>query len=751
MIYWVSPEQIKMCTKIVFKIYDHKNSIIDGDWDKKVCSFEEGTMFYSSFKRRLAGDPWEEIEYYKHNVGLIAEGEIRWGCSTAEDFLARCKGLDTIYDNIKQFGFCQTDINDFISVAVDRNGKLLLCNGRHRLTFAKLLKLEAIPIKIIVRHTKWVEFCEQVKGYTNVPGRGGKIYAPIDHPEFTHWPTRHTGRSSIIIDNMLPSSKTVLDIGTHWGYFPTILEKLGKKCVGVEYLQEQLFFLYKLKKANDASFEIISEDIFDYIGDGKKFDSVLALAIFHHFLKTKQLHSKLIHLLNSLEMKEMFLLTHSVNEPQMKEAYIDYGPEEFAEFITKHSCLDVYREIGDFKGRKLYHISQSKNVDLYPQPIQDFRIIFIAFVNATYPQIFKKVDGQIRGLKANHPNSHCIVLGTGNDSVDTSGYDFDFIDLRDFKDGYAQRGIIAAQMLKRLSPDIIYMRYPPADAGIEFITRNFDNVIFEHQTIELDELCVTNTNAFLNELAFGSTCIQRSLGGIGVTNEIVSYERRRASKVKSFRVMGNGIDDNSYPLSKRPPSSGKIHAMCVAHFNHWHGLDRLIKGCGNSSEITDNFRFHIIGDGPSLEEYKSLTIKLGVENNFIFHGRLNADEIAPYADLCAFAVGVLALFRNNLTQIASLKHREYALRGLPFMLAAEDVDFNAGMDFCHIIPPNESPVNMRELLNFGLRCRENPLLRLHIREYALNELSWTKKMATVKEVAKRALELKTFKDSTNNQ
>ncbi|MFW5501599.1 MULTISPECIES: glycosyltransferase [unclassified Maridesulfovibrio] len=744
MIYWVSPEQIKMCTHVVFKIYEHTNSIIDGDWDKEKSPFEDATMFYSSFKRRLAGDEWKDIEYYHHNANLISQGEIRWGCSTADEFLNRCKGLDKIYTNIKEFGFCQTDINDFISVAVDRDGQLLLCNGRHRLTFAKLLKLEAIPIKIIVRHTKWVEFCEQVKGYTNVPGRGGKIYAPIDHPEFTHWPIRHTGRSSIIIDHMLPSGKTVLDIGTHWGYFPTILERLGKKCVGVENLGEQLFFLHKLKKANDAEFEIVSDDIFNYIGEGKKFDTVLALAIFHHFLKTKELHSKLVNLLRSLEMKEMFLLTHSENEPQMRHAYVDYAPEGFAEFITKHSCLDAYHEIADFNGRKLFHIFQSKNADLYPQPINDFRIIFVAFVNATYPQIFKKVDGQIRGLKANHPNSHCIVLGTGDDSVDTSTYDFDFIDLRNFENGYAQRGVIAAQMLKRLSPDVIYMRYPPADAGIEFITRNFKNILFEHQTIELDELIKTNPNAFINELAFGTTCIQRGLGGVGVTSEIVNYERRRASKSKSYRVMGNGIDEKALPLSKQPEKTGKIHALCVAHYNHWHGLDRLIKGCGNSPEIAEKFRFHVIGDGPALHEYKTLVAKLNVGDTFVFHGRKDKSEIDPYADLSCFAVGSLAFFRNNLKQIAALKHREYALRGLPIMFADEDVDFNRSMEFCHIISHDESPVDMLSLLDFAQKCRKNPLLRLHIREYALKELNWTKKMKTVVEVARRALERDIF-------
>lgn len=747
MIYWVSPDTIHQALRVELSIYEHSDSVLSGDWDKDILPFEKKVIFYDSFKQRLAGANWEETPYYQINIKKIISGEEKWGCKTASEFLTRCQNLEKIFYDIKEFGFRQVGTEDCISVVIDRDGRLIFCNGRHRLTFAKLLNIEIIPVKIIARHSKWVEFCHQVKLYTE--RHAGKIYAPIDHPDFTHSPAFHMGRSSYIIDNLLPTGKTILDIGSHWGYLPTLLERLGRKCVAVEVSPEILFFIHQLQKANETNFEIINQDIFEYIGKGKNFDTVLALAIFHHFLKTEELHTALTSLLQSLEMKEMFLLTHKTNENQMKGAFANYEPDEFAEFIIENSCLDTYHEIADFRGRKLLRISQKSNQELYPQPQDDFRIIFLAFINATYPQIFRKVNGQFKGLKEIHPNCHCIVIGTGDDSVDTSCYDFDFIDLRSAPDGLNQKGPIAVDILKRLSPDVVYMRYPVADAHLEYLTRNFSDIIFEHQTFELEELEKSNPTLFFNELAFGATCMQRALGGVGVTDEITNYERRRASKSKHFRTMGNGIDISSLPMSAKPAQTGKLHVLLVAAFQFWHGLDRLIAGCMENPEIAAKFKFHLVGYGPALEQCKELIKSNGLDKLFVFHGHLQPNDIDPLADLCCMSIGVLAPHRKSLSQTSALKHREYVLRGLPVAFAGEDTDLNSGLEFCHIISDNDTPIDIKKLSVFAEKSRAFPTLRLHAREFALEKLSWKTKMKTVKDLASQALATKNIKTKTS--
>lgn len=728
MICWVTPKDIKKCLVKELSIHEHINSTLDGDWDLETTSFDEKVIFFDSFKQRLGGANWEDTLYFETNIKKIESGTPKWHCKTKSDFLERCKNLDRIYDSIKENGFVQSDVEDCIAVALSRNGEMLFCNGGHRLTFAKLLNLPSIPVRVIAQHKQWVNFCAQVAVYAQ--RNSGKIYAPIAHPFLSGVPAFHMGRASFILDNILPSSKSVLDIGSHWGYFPTLLEKTGRKCVAVEQSEEQLFFLRKIRTANALSFEIVQEDIFDYLKKSRSFDTVLALAIFHHFLKTKKLHDQLREMLGLMKMEELFLLTHSPQEPQMQSAYANYAPKEFAQFIVDNSCLDTIDQLASFNDRILYRISKQKNAPQYISYKDDFKIVFFAFVGASHPQILRKVNGQYKGLLKIHPNSECVVMGTGSDDIDLSSYCFKFIDLREYPNGEKQKGFIAESVLLALAPDIVYMRYPIANESLAHVAHRVPNIVFEHQSKELEELVNSDQSLYQQELALGTNCLHRAAGVIGVTHEITDYERNRAGGFIPSATMGNGISPEEHPLSAQPKPGDTIHALVVADFRYWHGLDRLIKGCLKAQNIAAKLHFHIVGFGPALNGYKNLIEKSGVKDSFTFYGHLSQKQIDPIADICSFGVGALASFRKKLTQIAALKHREYALRGLPFIYSGSDIDFPVGVSFCRVIPDDESPIDIEALYHFAEQAQKNPLLRLHAREFALTKLSWSTKMKT---------------------
>jgi hypothetical protein len=74
--------------------------------------------------------------------------------------------LDALYQDIKNNGF-ETQkklrggvrkMEDEVVVVIGRNGDLIFNNGRHRLAIAKILDLDKIPVKITLRHKRWVEF-----------------------------------------------------------------------------------------------------------------------------------------------------------------------------------------------------------------------------------------------------------------------------------------------------------------------------------------------------------------------------------------------------------------------------------------------------------------------------------------------------------------------------------------------------------------------------------------------------------------
>ena len=109
-----------------------------------------------------------------------------------------------------------------------------------------------------------------------------------------------------------------------------------------------------MRKAQNRRFEIIKASILDY-KTGTHFSVVLALNIFHHFLKQKETYHKLIEFLRSLKTDIIFFEPHLTNEQQMRGAYKNYNDSEFVEFILEHSMLKDSKFIGkDEDGRSVY-------------------------------------------------------------------------------------------------------------------------------------------------------------------------------------------------------------------------------------------------------------------------------------------------------------------------------------------------------------------------------------------------------------
>lgn len=356
-IYYISPKEINLQSKQSFDSFYDLGLILDGDWDENLITIDENNEFYFSFKEHLYNKiPWEDTQYFKRIVKKINLGEIKWGCTNEVEFLNKCEEWDSIFNDIKNNGYKQNQDSDYVNINIGRTGNIIFNDGLHRLIFAKILNLKQIPVKIIVRHKNWIDLKKEIKNYVQLNGQ--KLYAPINHLDLQNFECLHKNRFDNIIKNMDPSSKTILDIGAHWGYFDSVLEEKGKQCTAVELDANNIYFMNKIKKAKGQNFRVINGDIFEFAKTENQFDVVLALNIFHHFIKEEYLYNKLIELLNNLIVKEMFFETHRQDESQMVGSYINYSPQEFVEFILSNSNFCKYKEIGDFNGRKLYHLTK---------------------------------------------------------------------------------------------------------------------------------------------------------------------------------------------------------------------------------------------------------------------------------------------------------------------------------------------------------------------------------------------------------
>lgn len=143
-----------------------KSIILDGEWDTNKNKDFECTDVYNSIKDHFENNiGWTETEFYIRVIGEINKGKTKWGCKTPEKFLKRLEEkVNNLYKDIKENGYKtqgelkSSKLSDEIRVAIDRNGNMLFVDGRHRLSIAKILNLNKIPVKIILIHKKWVDF-----------------------------------------------------------------------------------------------------------------------------------------------------------------------------------------------------------------------------------------------------------------------------------------------------------------------------------------------------------------------------------------------------------------------------------------------------------------------------------------------------------------------------------------------------------------------------------------------------------------
>jgi glycosyltransferase involved in cell wall biosynthesis len=179
-IIWVDPLNIKKYQKNNFYLnFRHHSGIIDGDWDiKNTFSLgkKEDYPVYTSlvlhFKKNI---PWEKTPLYY--IALYKMKKNPWHhCDTIKKLKDRFKYIDKIYYDIKKNGYkeqkkirkfhCKPPELDEIKVAIARDGEILLADGFHRLTIAQILKIEKIPVRILVRHKQWQKIRDN---FTNLP------------------------------------------------------------------------------------------------------------------------------------------------------------------------------------------------------------------------------------------------------------------------------------------------------------------------------------------------------------------------------------------------------------------------------------------------------------------------------------------------------------------------------------------------------------------------------------------------------
>lgn len=133
-------------------------SFVGGDWDTNTTNFEDLVVFQSFYNRFKQGLAWEETELFQKHRERIEKGYRSYGCRSTNELVDKLKNYGELYNQIRHSGYQTqsqlngTSINE-IRVNIGRSGDILYHGeGRHRLSIAKILDLDAVPVIIHTRH-----------------------------------------------------------------------------------------------------------------------------------------------------------------------------------------------------------------------------------------------------------------------------------------------------------------------------------------------------------------------------------------------------------------------------------------------------------------------------------------------------------------------------------------------------------------------------------------------------------------------
>jgi len=343
-------------------------SVLGGNWDKGGFDFDTQPPYLAVMDVLVnCSKTWGETEYFRRRMQAINNGKFVRNCRNRKELLRRCDFVERLFERIKVGGYQRQDernANGFeILVGIGRKGTLVFLDGRHRLSIAKALGIELVPVTVALHHQKWSDLRSLLEKPPN--SKKPKIYQQINHPGLCDIPSSHGNERELIIkksfDTKLFEGLGVLDVGAHWGHFSQMFENFGCACHAIEMSSSCVKRAKKIRAVTGCTFKITEGDaIRGGYYDGEEI--ILALNIFHHLIKTEKGYDALREFLRGTGANLILFESH-VHKPngQMRNAYWKPESQEFAEFVAKESGMRKPVFLGKARGSRPLYAIQSEN------------------------------------------------------------------------------------------------------------------------------------------------------------------------------------------------------------------------------------------------------------------------------------------------------------------------------------------------------------------------------------------------------
>lgn len=374
------------------------------------------------------------------------------------------------------------------------------------------------------------------------------------------------------------------------------------------------------------------------------------------------------------------------------------------------------------------------------------KILFLVFHGfSDHSGISKKIHYQVKGLRENGHDVHLCYYGFAE-----NGHRCRYVDGLVIKDygmgslaGIRQRidfqcifdycirekiDLIYARSFQNANPFLVRFFKKIRNAGIRAVT---EIPTYPYDAEFVGTPFLMRINLKIDQLFRRQLAAQ--MDAVVTFSDAVKIFGQRTIRIS------NGVDFDSIPLyqpSTINHQSSELHLIGVAEVHFWHGFDRLIAGIGEYYRQGGKREvyFHIVGgvhpdymhDLPQAPGFQTLIDKYGIADKIIFHGTLFGSELDEVFNQCQFAIGSLARHRSGIAVIKTLKNREYATRGIPFIYSEQDSDFD-NQSYVLKAPADESPIDIQQIIDFSSSFQMQPKeIRLTV-----EHLAWKNQMQKV--------------------
>lgn len=162
----IDPSNVRTYTD-EFGNYQHIGAVQGGEWDQQTRPLNQHPKYQAVYQRFIEGKTWEETGIVEYMLAEIEKKGVVDSCTTEADVLRRYSTIDELYKSITKHGYrshyaiAASDSGfeskvGYVIVNIGRDGELIFNGtGWHRLSIAKILSIETIPVIIGVRHKQW--------------------------------------------------------------------------------------------------------------------------------------------------------------------------------------------------------------------------------------------------------------------------------------------------------------------------------------------------------------------------------------------------------------------------------------------------------------------------------------------------------------------------------------------------------------------------------------------------------------------